>query len=76
MSARTDRSGRQPVARHGILRSPNPFVQILTVLGAIVVVAVLSVSAVGAYAVWDAARAVSDAGVSIGSDEEALPPTI
>lgn len=76
MSARTERSGRQPVARHGILRSPNPFVQILTVLGAIVVVAVLSVSAVGAYAVWDAARAVSDAGVSIGSDEEALPPTI
>nr|WP_206692948.1 LCP family protein [Microbacterium paulum] len=45
-------------------------------MGAVVVIAVLSVSAVGAYAVWDAARAVSDAGVSIGSDEEALPPTI
>ena len=76
MSARTDRSGRQPVARHGILRSPNPFVQILTVLGAIVVVAVLSVSAVGAYAVWDAARAVEAAGVSIGDDDSQLPPSI
>ena len=73
MSARTDRSGRQPVARHGVLRSPNPFLQILTVLGAIVAVAVLSVSAIGAYTVWDAAQAVSDAGVSIGDDDTTLP---
>ncbi|HYP72878.1 MAG TPA: LCP family protein [Microbacterium sp.] len=50
--------------------------QILTVLGAIVAVAVLSVSAVGAFAVWDAARAVEDSAVSIGDDEAALPPTI
>ena len=76
MSARTDRSGRQPVARHGVLRSPNPFLQILTVLGAIVAVAVLSVSAIGAYTVWDAAQAVSDAGVSIGDDDTTLPPAI
>ena len=76
MSARSDRSRRQPVARHGILHSPNPFLQILTVLGAIVVVAVLSVSAVGAFYLWDAARAVEDAGVSIGDDEAALPPSL
>lgn len=67
---------RQPVARHGVLRSPNPFVQILTVLGAMVAVVVLSVTAVGAFAVWDAARAVEESGVSIGDDDAVLPPTI
>jgi len=67
---------RQPVARHGILRSPNPFVQVLTVLGAMVVVAVLSVTAVGAFYVWDAARAVADNSVSIGDDDVTLPPTL
>lgn len=76
MSARTDRSRRAPVARHGILRSPNPFVQVLTVLGAIVGVVVLSVGAIGAFTVWDSARAVEAAGVSIGGDDAALPPAI
>lgn len=76
MSPRTDRSRRTPVARHGVLRSPNPLLQVLTVLGAMVAVAVISVSAVGAFAVWDAARAVSDAGVSIGDDDSQLPPSL
>ncbi|WP_336630921.1 MULTISPECIES: LCP family protein [unclassified Microbacterium] len=76
MSARTDRSRRVPVARHGILRSPNPFLQVLTVLGAIVGVVVLSVGAIGAFTVWDSARAVEAAGVSIGGDDAALPPSI
>lgn len=76
MSPRTDRSRRQPVARHGVLRSPNPFLQVLTVLGAIVLVAVVSVGAVGAFWVWDAARAVEAAGVSIGDDDAVLPPTL
>lgn len=76
MSARTDRSRRTPVARHGILRSPNPFVQILTVLGAIVGVVVLSVGAIGAFTVWDSARAVEAAGVSIGGEDTPLPPEI
>ena len=76
MSARSDRARRTPVARHGILRSPNPLLQVLTVLGAIVAVAVISVSAVGAFAVWDAARAVEAAGVSIGDDDSQLPPSI
>jgi len=76
VSPRTDRSRRQPVARHGVLRSPNPFLQVLTVLGAIVLVAVVSVGAVGAFWVWDAARAVEAAGVSIGDDDAVLPPTL
>lgn len=67
---------RQPVARHGILRSPNPFVQVLTVLGAMVAVVVLSVTAVGVFAVWDAARAVQENAVSIGDEDVVLPPTI
>ncbi|MFT4051882.1 MAG: LCP family protein [Microbacterium sp.] len=76
VSARTRRSRRQPVARHGILHSPNPFLQALTVLCAIVAVAVVSVSAVGTFYVWNAARAVDDTSVSIGDDEEQLAPTI
>ncbi len=76
VGTRTDRSRRTPVARHGILRSPNPFLQVLTVIGAMVLVAVLSVSAVGAFYLWDAARAVADSGVDIGGDDEVLPPTL
>ena len=66
---------RTPVARHGILPSPNPFVQVLTVLGAILMVVVVSVGAVGAFYVWDASRALKDNAVSIGDDAQ-LPPTL
>ena len=76
MSPRTDRSRRLPVARHGILRSPNPIVQVLTVLGAIALVAVVSIGSVGAFYLWDASRAIEAAGVSIGNDDEVLPPTL
>lgn len=76
MSARSDRSRRTPVARHGTLRSPNPLLQVLTVLGAMVAVVAISVSAVGAFAVWDAARAAVDTSVSIGDEDVVLPPTI
>ncbi|WP_292836656.1 LCP family protein [Microbacterium sp.] len=73
---RTASSRRQPVARHGILQSPNPFAQVLTILGAIVVVVVVSVVAIGGFAVWDASRAVAASGVSIGDDGSQLPPAI
>jgi len=72
---RTASSRRQPVARHGILKSPHPLSQVLAVLAAVVAVAVVSTTAVGAFYVWDAARAVQAAGVSIG-DDGALPPSI
>ncbi|WP_394279800.1 LCP family protein [Microbacterium sp.] len=65
---------RQPVARHGALTSPNPFVQLLTIAGAILAVVVVSVSAIGGFYVWDAARALGESGVSIG--DETLPPHI
>ncbi|MFT3797399.1 LCP family protein [Microbacterium sp.] len=67
---------REPVARHGILRSPHPLTQILTVLGAIVAVAVVSISSVSAFALWDVAHAVEAASVDIGDDDSQLPPTI
>ncbi|MBZ6371134.1 MAG: LCP family protein [Microbacterium hominis] len=77
MSARTDGSRRQPVARHGILTSPKPFAQILTVLGAIVAVVVLSATSVAAFAAWNAVSSVEAAGVDIGDAGEAqLPPTL
>lgn len=75
-AAKASRQRRHPVARHGILSSPHPFVQVLQILGAIVAVVAISVGAVGAFAVWDAARALEDSGVSIGDDESDLPPTI
>ncbi len=74
--SRSGASRRQPVARHGILRSPHPFAQILTILGAVLAVVVVSVAAIGGFALWDAARAVADSGVSIGDDESQLPPAI
>ena len=67
---------RQPVARHGIQRSPKPIVQILTVLGAMLGVITLSAGAVAAYTAWDALQVVADAGVDIGEDEAQLPPTL
>ncbi len=65
---------RAPLARHGIQRSPSPLAQILTVLGAMVAVVAVSVGAVGAFYVWDAAQALDRNSVSIG--EESLPPSI
>ncbi|ALJ18932.1 LCP family protein [Microbacterium sp. No. 7] len=63
----------RPVARHGILTQPHPLVQLLTVLGAAVVVVVLSTSLVGAFTVWDAARAVEETSVDIGTASQDLP---
>ncbi|MDJ1114544.1 LCP family protein [Microbacterium dauci] len=73
--AKASKFRRQPVARHGVLSSPNPLVQVLTILGAMLVVVVISVGAIGAFYVWDAARALGDNGVSIGDDGQ-LPPHI
>ncbi len=66
--------GRQPVARHGVLPSPSPLRQVLTILGAVVAVVALSVGAVGAFYVWDAARALQENSISIG--DETLPPSL
>jgi LCP family protein required for cell wall assembly len=66
--------GRQPVARHGVLTSPSPLRQALTILGAVVAVVALSVGAVGAFYVWDAARALNENSVNIG--DATLPPSL
>ncbi|WP_405371938.1 MULTISPECIES: LCP family protein [unclassified Microbacterium] len=72
--AKASKFRRQPVARHGALSSPNPFVQVLTILGAMLVVAAVSVAAIGGFYVWDASRALDETSVSLGNDE--LPPHI
>ncbi|WP_306171774.1 LCP family protein [Microbacterium oleivorans] len=80
MSARSDAKAtrrRRPVARHGELRSPNPFMQMLAVFGVMVAVVAVSGIAVGAFAVWDAARSVSDNSIALeGDDVGQLPPSI
>lgn len=80
MSARHDAKAtkfrRQPVARHGALRSPHPLRQVFTILAAVVAVVLVSTAAIGGFYVWDAARSLSDNGVSIGDDDKPLPPHI
>ncbi|MCK6079960.1 LCP family protein [Microbacterium sp. EYE_5] len=79
MSARSDAKAtkyrRQPVARHGALSSPSPIRQVLTILGAMLAVVVVSATAIGGFYVWDAARTLDESGVSIG-DDGTLPPHI
>ena len=73
--AKASKRRRQPVARHGVLECANPFLQILTVLGAIVAVVAISVGAVGTFALWDASRAVADNSVAlceVSSDAQVL----
>ncbi|MDD7928793.1 LCP family protein [Microbacterium thalli] len=51
--------------------------QLLAILGVAVAVVAISGVAVGAFAVWDAARSVSDNSVALeGDDAGQLPPTI
>ncbi|MEH3089894.1 MAG: LCP family protein [Microbacterium arborescens] len=79
MGARSDSPAsrrRRPVARHGELRSPNPVMQILAILGVMIAVVVVSGVAVGGFYVWNATQVVADAGVSIGDDDSQLPPSI
>lgn len=66
-------SRRQPVAGHGILSSPRPVAQLLTLLVAMVVVAVITVGAVGGFYVWNAAQSLQNNGEDIGGADD-LPP--
>lgn len=66
---------RYPLARHGIAAQTSPLARVFTVLVAVIVVAAVSVTAVGGFYVWNAARALDQSGVTIG-EEAALPPTI
>jgi LCP family protein required for cell wall assembly len=66
---------RVPLARHGHLRSPRPFAQILTILGAIVAVVVVGVAGTAAFAAWNATDLVGEKAITLESSKP-LPPTI
>jgi LCP family protein required for cell wall assembly len=70
------RAARRPLARHGQLRSPNPFAQLLK--GIAVAIAVLLVSGVGvaAYAVTDLSSSFAGHAVKLEGEAAAPPPGI
>lgn len=74
-STKAPRRTRRPVARHGRLSSPHPFRQILSVLGVILAVVLVSGVSVGAFAVWDSAQAIAQNAVVLDEDET-VPPSI
>ncbi len=66
---------RRPIARHGRLRSPHPVSQLLRLLSVTVAVVLVSALGVGAFAVWDTARAIGDSVVVLPSAKP-IPPDI
>jgi LCP family protein required for cell wall assembly len=74
--AKATKFRRQPVARHGQLSSPHPLRQVFTILAAFVAVVLVSVTAIGGFYVWDAARSLDETAVAIGGEETQLPPHI
>jgi LCP family protein required for cell wall assembly len=64
---------RRPVARHGKLRTPSPVAQLVTAVGIVLAVVLVSIGGVGAFALWNTTDAIAANSVDIG-DEEALPP--
>jgi LCP family protein required for cell wall assembly len=72
---RSARSGRQPLARHGVMTAPNPFVQILKMVGIMLAVVLVSGIGVAAYATYDLASNFADDAVEL-KDQKAVPPDI
>ncbi|WP_438354293.1 LCP family protein [Microbacterium sp. CJ88] len=70
------RRTRVPLARHGRLHTPNPVLQLLGTLGVAVLVAVVAISGVGAFALWNTTDAIAANSVTIGSDATLPPPTM
>lgn len=66
---------RRPIARHGRLRSPHPVAQLLRLLSVAVAVVLVSAIGVGAFTVWDTARAIGDSVVVLPSAKP-IPPDI
>ncbi|GAA1925289.1 LCP family protein [Microbacterium aoyamense] len=73
---RSARTGRAPLARHGELPTRHPLRTIIAIFAVVASVVVISVTGVGAYAVWDAANAAVGKAVDIGEEGEVIPPSI
>ncbi|MET0296337.1 MAG: LCP family protein [Microbacterium sp.] len=72
----TRHGGREPLARHGVLRTRHPLMSILAILAIVVGVTVVSGAGVGAFAVWSTASAVVDGAVDIGEEGDVVPPSL
>ncbi|MCR2783510.1 LCP family protein [Microbacterium sp. zg-B96] len=66
---------RLPVARHGVLRSPNPLLQLLTVFGVIVAVVLVSGVSVAGYATVGLVSDFAENAVVL-EDAPAEPPSL
>ena len=67
--------GRDTVARHGELTSPNPFSMLLKIVGIAAIVALVSGISVAAYAAYDLTASFTDDAVELEGNEN-LPPDI
>ncbi|MBD7957708.1 LCP family protein [Microbacterium sp. Sa4CUA7] len=75
MTPRSARGRPLPVARHGLLRSPNPLLQMLTVFGVIVAVVVVSGVSVAGYAAVGLVSDFAENAVEL-EDAPAEPPSL
>lgn len=66
---------RRTVARHARLKSPHPFGQMLTVLGVVMAVVLVSGASVAAYTTYDLASSFTENAVDL-PDQAAVPPDI
>jgi len=63
------------VARHAVQGTQHPLLRILSILGVVLAVLVVSAGGVAAYAVWDTFSALGESSVELEGDS-ALPPSI
>ncbi|WP_415113157.1 LCP family protein [Microbacterium sp.] len=66
---------RRPVARHGMLRTPHPLRQLLTMIGVALGVIVVSGAGVAAYAAFDFTTSFTKDAVDL-EGQDAVPPDI
>ncbi|MFT4233922.1 MAG: LCP family protein [Microbacterium sp.] len=69
----SDRSKRQPLARHGRLRSPGPIRQLMKLLGVACCVVLVATLGVAAYAAYDFDSTFSADEVVLDGQEQAAP---
>jgi LCP family protein required for cell wall assembly len=67
--------GRRTVARHGELRSPHPFSQILKMMAIMVAVVLVSGLGIAAYAAYDISASFTSDAVEL-EGQESVPPDI
>lgn len=65
----------EPIARHGQLRSPGPWSQLLKVIGVAVSVALVSAASVAAVSIYDMTHNFIDSGIELPGQKD-LPPDI